>query len=48
MNRAEDAFQALILREVLLAEGLQADIQRAKVADRLGQRLAQPAAVALD
>jgi tetratricopeptide (TPR) repeat protein len=48
MNKAEDAFQALILREVLLAEGLQADIQRAQLADWLGQRLAQPAAAALD
>lgn len=48
MNDAQDAFQALILGEVLLAEGLQADIQRARLADWLGERLAQPAAVVLD
>jgi tetratricopeptide (TPR) repeat protein len=48
MERAQDAFQALILREVLLADGLQGDIQKARLADWLGERLAQPATLALD
>lgn len=43
----QDAFQAFILREVLLAEGLQRDINMAKVAPWLGQLLAVPASEAV-
>ena len=38
----EDVFQALILREVLLADGLKADLQVARVAPWLGHLLAKP------
>jgi hypothetical protein len=48
MEQAQDAFQALILREVLLADGLRADIDRAKLVDWLGERLAQPTTAVLD
>lgn len=48
MEQPQDAFQALILREVILADGLQADIQRAKLADWLGECLAQPTTIAID
>jgi hypothetical protein len=47
MDKTQDVFQTLLLREVLLADGLQGDIQRAKLADWLGEQLAQPAALAL-
>jgi tetratricopeptide (TPR) repeat protein len=48
MDRPQDAFQALILREVMLADRLPGDLQMAKLADWLGEKLAQPAAVALN
>jgi hypothetical protein len=43
----QDAFQVFILREVLLAEGLQGDINMAKVAPWLGGLLAVPASEAV-
>ncbi|MBF5043165.1 hypothetical protein FGE12_12270 [Aggregicoccus sp. 17bor-14] len=44
----QDVFQSLILREVVLAEGLQADLERAKLGPKLGELLQVPASVAID
>ena len=46
-SQRQDAFQAFILREVLLADGLQRDINMANVAPWLGQLLAVPASEAV-
>jgi len=48
VQRPEDVFQTLILREFVLADGLQTDVQMAKVAAWIGPLIAQPAAVAIN
>ncbi|MBI2375128.1 MAG: hypothetical protein HYV07_14115 [Deltaproteobacteria bacterium] len=44
----EDVYQTLILKEVLLAEGLKADLEKAKAAEWLGEALSKPASIAVD